>query len=294
MPARPISSATVSFGLVSVPVQLYSAAESSANVSFNLLHQKCGSRLKQQYFCQKDGEKVEREDMVKGYEFSKGQFVQFTKEELKGLEEKGNNSIDITEFVPLKQVDRIYLEKVYFLGPDKGGERAYKLLAAALEQTGRAALGQFAARGKQYLILVRPMDGVLVMEQLHYQDEVRSAKEVPIGDVEIKKQELQLAVQLVEQGASDAFRPEAYKDTVKQRVLEQIQQKVEGHEITEEPAEAPKTAIIDLMEALKASIARGGKTGSAGGGRKPAKRAALKLETGGARRTAPKRKASAG
>ena len=270
MPARPISSATVSFGLVSVPVQLYSAAESSANVSFNLLHKKCGSRLKQQYFCQKEGEKVERDDMVKGHEFSKGQYVQFTKDELKALEEKGNNSIGITEFVPLKQVDRIYLDKVYFLGPDKGGERAYKLLAAALEQTGRAALGQYASRGKQYLILVRPMDGVLVMEQLHYQDEVRSAKDVPIADVEIKKQELHLAVQLIEQAASETFRPEAYTDTVKARVLEQIQQKVEGHEITEEPTDAPQTQIIDLMEALKASLAKG----KAGGERKPAKRAA--------------------
>src|SRR5574341_640233 len=139
MPARPLSTATVSFGLVSVPVQLYSAAESSAAVSFNLLHKKCGSRLKQQYFCQKDGEKVERADMVKGYEFSKGQYVQFTPEELKALDEKGNNAILVTEFVPLKEVDRIYLEKAYYLGPDKGGERAYKLLAAALKETGRAA-----------------------------------------------------------------------------------------------------------------------------------------------------------
>src|SRR3970040_2381443 len=166
MPARPISSATVSFGLVSVPVHLSSAAESSAVVSFNLLHQKCGSRLKQQDICPKDGEKVERQDMMKGYEFSKGQYVQFTAEELKALEEKGTGAIEITEFVPLKQVDRIYLEKAYYLGPDKGGERAYKLLAEALRETGRAALGQYAARGKQYLILVRPMDGVLVMEQL--------------------------------------------------------------------------------------------------------------------------------
>ncbi|MBI3082490.1 MAG: Ku protein, partial [Gemmatimonadetes bacterium] len=210
----------------------------------------------------------------------------FTKDELKALEEKGNNSIGITEFVPLKHVDRIYLDKVYFLGPDKGGERAYKLLAAALEQTGRAALGQYASRGKQYLILVRPLDGVLVMEQLHYQDEVRSAKEVPIGDVEIKKQELQLAIQLIEQAASDTFRPEAYTDTVKQRVLEQIQQKVEGHEITEEPTEAPQTQIIDLMEALKASLARG----KASGERKPAKRAAQPAAT--PKRAASKRKVS--
>src|SRR5574341_741879 len=286
MPARPISSATVSFGLVSVPVQLYSAAESSATVSFNLLHKKCGSRLKQQYFCQKDGEKVERDDMVKGFEFSKGQYVQFTKEELKALEEKGNNSINITEFVPLKHVDRIYLDKVYFLGPEKGGERAYKLLAAALEKTGRAALGQYASRGKQYLILVRPLDGVLVLEQLHYQDEVRSAKEVAIPEVVVKDQELKLAMQLIEQGASETFRPEAYADTVKQRVLEQIQQKVEGHEITEEPTEAPQTQIIDLMEALKASLAKG----KASGERKPTKRTAPAAQA--SKRAAPKRKVS--
>jgi len=285
MPARPISSATVSFGLVSVPVQLYSAAESSANVSFNLLHKKCGSRLKQQYFCQKDGEKVERDDMVKGYKLPTGQFVQFTKEELKALEEKKTESINITEFVPLKDVDRIYLDKVYYLGPDKGGERAYKLLAAALKETGRAALGQYAARGKQYLILVRPMDGVLVMEQLYYQDEMRSAREVPISDVEVKDQELKLAIQLIEQGASDAFRPEAYSDTVKARMLEQIQKKIEGQEITEEPSEAPQTQIIDLMEALKASLAKG----KTGGARKPAKRAA---QPAAAPKRAAKRKAS--
>ncbi|HLB36679.1 MAG TPA: Ku protein [Gemmatimonadales bacterium] len=285
MPARPISSATVSFGLVSVPVQLYSAAESSANVSFNLLHKKCGSRLKQQYFCQKDGEKVERDDMVKGYKLPTGQFVQFTKEELKALEEKKTESINITEFVPLKDVDRIYLDKVYYLGPDKGGERAYKLLAAALKETGRAALGQYAARGKQYLILVRPMDGVLVMEQLYYQDEMRSAREVPISDVEVKDQELKLAIQLIEQGASDAFRPEAYSDTVKARMLEQIQKKIEGQEITEEPSEAPQTQIIDLMEALKASLAKG----KTGGERKPAQGAAQ--PAAGPKRAA-KRKAS--
>jgi DNA end-binding protein Ku len=271
MPARPIASATVSFGLVSVPVQLYSAAESSATLSFNLLHKKCGSRLKQQYICPKDGEKVERDDMVKGYEFSKDRYVQFTKEELKALEEKGTGSIEITEFVPLKQVDRIFLDKVYYLGPDKGGERAYKLLAEALKETGRAALGQFAARGKQYLILVRPMDGVLVMEQLHYKDEVRSAKEVPVGETELKKAELQMAVQLIEQAASESFQPERYDDTVRKRMLEQIQQKVEGHEITEEPTEAPQTQIIDLMAALKASLAKGGK---AGGERKQLKRGA--------------------
>ena len=294
MPARPIASATVSFGLVSVPVELYSASESQANIAFNWLHKKCSSRLKQQYVCSKDGEKIENDDRIRGYEFSKGQYVTFTEEEYKALQEQKTERIDVMEFVPLKKVDRTYLDKVYYLGPGKGGERAYQLLAAALEETGRAAIGQYAARGKQYLILVRTQDGRLVMEQLHYHNEVRSAKEVPLDDIEVKKNELTLAVQLIEQLKTEEFHPEAYKDNVRVRMEEQISRKKEGHEITEEPAEAPKTAIIDLMEALKASIARGGKTGSAGGGRKPAKRAALKLETGGARRTAPKRKASAG
>ena len=293
MPARPIGSATLSFGLVSVPVQLFSTAESSAGVTFNWLHKSCGSRLKQQYMCPKDNVKVERDDMVKGYEFSKGQYVLFTPDELKTLEEKSTGAVDIAEFVPAEQVDRLWLDKAYFLGPDKGGERAYKLLAEALKSTKRAALGQFASRGKQYLILVRPLGSGLVMEQLHYADEIRDIADVPIPEGEVKPAELQLAVQLIEQGASDAFQPKKYDDNVKKRMLDSIQRKVEGQEITSEPAAAPETQIIDLMEALKASLAKG----VAGGARdeaaeaeerKPAKRAPrLKLEKPA---EAPKRK----
>jgi DNA end-binding protein Ku len=164
MPARSIGSATISFGLVSVPVDLYSSSESSAAVSFNMLHKSCGSRLKQQYICPKDNVVVERDDIAKGYEFAKGQYVIFSPEELKALDEKATNTIDIAEFVPLDQVDRIYVDKTYYLGPDKGGERAYRLLVDALKETGRAALGQYSARGRQYLVLVRPMDGLLAME----------------------------------------------------------------------------------------------------------------------------------
>jgi DNA end-binding protein Ku len=258
MSARPIGSATISFGLVSVPVKLYASAESAATVSFNLLHKKCGTRLKQQYICPKDGEIVERDEMAKGYEFAKGQYVLFSPEELKALEEKATNAIDIAEFVPLAQVDRIYLDKVYYLGPDKGGERAYRLLAQTLKETGRAALGQYAARGRQYLALVRPMDGILVMEQLHYADELRPPSEVPVGEGEVKPAELQLAKQLVEQGAKDEFRPQAFHDEVRQRVLAAIQDKVEGREITAEPEPATGGKVIDLMEALKQSLSRQG------------------------------------
>jgi DNA end-binding protein Ku len=287
MSAHPIGSATLSFGLVSVPVKMFSTGEASAAISFNWLHKKDGARLKQQYVCSKDSAKVEKDEMVKGYEFSKGQYVIFSPEELKALEEKSTNAIEVAEFVPAKQVDRVYVEKSYFLGPDKGGERAYRLLAEALKQTGRVAVGQYAARGKQYVVSVRPEKDGLVMEQLRYANEVRRIDDVPIPKVDLKKPELQLAVQLVEQASSEAFKPENYEDNVRKQVLEQIQRKVEGKEITEEPAEAPKTQIIDLMEALKASLK--GK-GAAGGERKPAKRVEKKPTAKSAALPAAKRK----
>jgi DNA end-binding protein Ku len=274
MPTRSIGNATISFGLVSVPVSLYSASESSATVSFNMLHKACGGRLKQQYVCSKEGGIVEKDDIAKGYEFAKGQYVTFTPEEIKALDEKATNSIDIAEFVPLEAVDRMYLDKVYYLGPDKGGDRAYRLLGEALKATGRAAVGQYSARGKQHLVLVRPLDGVLVMEQLHYAAELKPVAEVPHPDTPVKEPELALARLLIEQSSAEEFRPENYRDTVRERVLEAIQRKVEGQEITAEAAPA-ETKIIDLMDALKASLAKkGGSTDEM----KPAKRVASKVD----------------
>ena len=258
-------------GLVSVPVNLFSSSESSAAISFNMIHSKCGSRLKQQYICAKEGMVVEKDEISKGYEFSKDQYVLFTPDEVKALDEKATNTIDIAEFVPLATVDRIYLEKLYYLGPGKGGERAYKLLVAALADTGRAALGQYSARGKQYLSLVRPMGDILVMEQLHYQGEIRSADDVPRSEVTLKDAELALARQLIEQGSVDEFHPQNFHDTVRERVLEAIQRKVDGQEITAEATEAPQTKIIDLMDALKASLA---KRGASTDEKKPAQRIA--------------------
>src|SRR5213596_2668252 len=236
MPARSISTANISFGLVSVPVQIYSSSESKTSVSFNMLHKKCGTRLKQQYICSKDNEVVTRDDTVKGYEFAKDQYVILSAEELKALEEKATGTIDVVEFVPLAGVDREYLEKVYYLGPDKGGDRAYRLLAAALKESGKAALGQYAARGQQHLVLLRPLNGVLVMEQLHYADEVRPSSEVPIPDGDVKDAELKLALMLIDQTASEKFEPKKYKDTVRDRVMETIQRKVDGQDITSDVA----------------------------------------------------------
>ena len=256
MPARSIGTATISFGLVSVPVSIYSASESKSSVSFNMLHKKCGTRLKQQYICPKDNEVVTRDDTVKGYEFAKDQYVVLSPEELKTLEEKATQTIDVLEFVPLAQVDREYMEKVYYLGPDKGGDRAYRLLAEAMKETGKAALGQYAARGQQHLVLLRPLNGVLVMEQLHYSDEIRPTTEVTVPAGEVKPAELKLAKQLIDQTSSETFEPQKYKDTVRERVLETIQQKVEGQEITADISPAGEGKMIDLMEALKASLAR--------------------------------------
>ncbi|HKT60428.1 MAG TPA: Ku protein [Gemmatimonadales bacterium] len=289
MAARSIGSATISFGLVSVPVNLFSSSESSASISFNMLHTTCGSRLKQQYICSKEGTVVEKDEIGKGYEFSKGQYVRFTPEEIKALDEKATNAIDIAEFVPLAAIDRIYLEKVYYLGPDKGGERAYGLLTKALEVTGRAALGQYSARGKQYLVLVRPMGDLLVMEQLHYHAELKSADDVPRPEAAVKDTELALARQLIEQSAVDEFRPENYHDTVRERVLEAIQQKVDGQEITAEPSEAPQTKIIDLMDALKASLA---KRGAAAEEQRPTRAPAVATKAAKEMPARPRKKAS--
>ena len=257
MSARPISAATISFGLVSVPVKLYSTGESSARVSFNWLHKDCGSRLKQQYVCRQHGDVVEKDDMVKGYEFAKDQYVVFTPDELKALEQESTESIEITEFVPAEQIERLFLSKAYYLGPDKGGDRAYRLLSRALRETGLTAVAKYAARGKQYLVLVRPQEDGLVLEQLYYGDEMKPFSEVPIGDGDVKAEELALAVQLIQQAATTEFRPDAYQDEVRRRMMEQIERKVAGEEITTRPSEEPQTQIIDLMEALKASLAQG-------------------------------------
>ncbi|CAN5242794.1 Ku protein [soil metagenome] len=274
MAARAMGSATISFGLVSVPVKLYSTSESSRNISFNWVHRACGSRVQQKFWCPKDETLVEREDLVKGYEFAKDQYVLFTPEDLEALDAQATNSIDIAEFVPLEKVERIYLDRAYFLGPDKGGDRAYRLLSAALRETSRAALGTYSARGKQYLVLVRPIEDGLLMEQLHYADELRSFADVPLGDGKVKPEERKLAVQLIGQASVEEYRPEQYEDEVYKRVLAMIERKIEGEEITAAPPAEAEGKIIDLMEALKASLAQTGKGDTAKHERKPAKQAA--------------------
>ena len=256
MAPRAIASLTVSFGLVSIPVKLFSATEASHAISFNLLHKTCGSRLKQQYLCAKEEVVVPREDMAKGYEFAKDQYVMFSPDELKALEEAGTHSAEISEFLPIASIDPVYFDKAYYLAPDKGGAKPYALLARALRESKRCAIGRWGARGKQYIVMVRPVADGLVMQQLLYAGEVRSIQEIDIPKGEVKDAELKLAQQLIEQQSSDAFDPAPYVDDVRARIEAAVQKKVEGQEIT--MAEAPEGGgqVIDLMEALRASLER--------------------------------------
>jgi len=278
MAARSIASLTISFGMVSIPVKLYSATEASRAISFNMLHKTCGSRLKQQYICVKEDVVVPREETVKGYEFAKDQYVMFTPEELKALEETGTHSAEITEFVPLKTVYPVYFDKAYYLGPDKGGAKPYALLARALRESGRCALGRWAARGKQYIVMIRPVEDLvegLVMQQLLYAGEVRALRDLDIPKTDVKPQELKLAQQLIEQQSSDKFDPAQYKDEVRERIEAAVQKKVEGHEITATEVPEQGGQVIDLMEALRASLEK-----------KPAKKA--QTEKPAARKAAKK------
>lgn len=285
MAARSIASLTVTFGLVSIPVKLYSATQARAGISFNLIHKDCGSRLRQQYFCIKEDVPVERGDMVKGYEFAKDQYVTFTPEELKELEEKGTGTVEITQFVPEEKIDPIYYDKAYYLAPDKGGPKPYALLSQAMKRTGRCALARWAARGKQYIVQLRPVDGGLVMQQLLYADEVRSISEIEIPSAEAKEGELKLAEQLIEQISVEDFDPSQYEDEVKKRIEAAVEKKVEGEEISVSPEpEKGGAQIIDLMAALRESLNKAPKkptpahaappaTPAKAAERKPAKRA---------------------
>lgn len=285
MAARAISSGTISFGLVSVPVKLYTATRSKS-VSFNLLHDKDKSRLRQQYVCATCGDIVERSAMVKGYEFAKDQYAVLSDDELQAAQTQTDQSIEIEEFVPIDQVDPQYFDKAYLLGPDKGGQKAYRLLCEAMAKAGQGALGRFSTRGKQQLVLLRQAQGGLMLHSLFYADEVASFAEIDRGEgATLKPGELDLAVQLIDQLASEAFDPTKYEDGYRTKLLEIIEQKVAGQEVISAPAQAPRAQIIDLMEALKASLeAKRGADAAPAASRRPAR--------GKAQAAAPQRKAA--
>jgi DNA end-binding protein Ku len=254
MAARSIGSGTISFGLVSIPFKLFTAV-SAKSVSFNMLHKTCGGRLKQQLLCPVDNVVVERSDTIRGFEYARDQYVKFTDEELKSMEAARTDSLELLEFVPASTVDFLFIEKTYFIGPDKGGDRAYRLLAEALEKAERLAVGRFAQRGKDNLVLVRPYKKGLVLHQCYYADEVRSFDDVETGGAfDFKPIELELANKLIAQLDQEKFEPSRFRDTWADKVKEAVERKVAGEDVQTAP-EAPKAQIIDLLEALKRSVA---------------------------------------
>jgi DNA end-binding protein Ku len=294
MPPHSLGSGTISFGLVSIPVRLYTAA-SPAGVSFNQLHGVCGSRIKQQTFCPKCNKTVERSELVRGYEFAKDQYVQVKDDELKALEGEASKIIDIAEFVPLAEVDPIYFEKTYYLGPDRGGEKPYRLLADAMEKAGQVALAKYVMRGKESLVLIRPAQGGLMLHTMYFADEVRNFDEVDKGQsAKIKDGELDLALQLINGLASETFSPDRYVDEYRHRVLGMINQKVEGQEITVSEVPAPRAQVIDLMEALKESLAKRGVSPEDAAAKKPPAKAGAAAKTKATEAPAPKRRAQGG
>src|SRR3990167_10508075 len=252
MSARSIASCTISFGLVAIIIKIYVAA-SPESVSFNLLHNKCGGRVKQQYICPTDAnEVVSRDDMVKGYEHVKDQYVQFSGEELKVLEAEKNHSLDITEFIPLDTVDFVQVEKSYYIQADKGGEKGYRLLSQAMDSTNKVAVGRWTARGKDQLVLIRPYRGGLILHQLYYSNEVRpfedNSAKIAFSDAEKK-----LAEQLVGQLSCDKFDATKYHDEYTERVMAAVQKKLSGQEISIAP-NVVQAQTTDLFDALKKSL----------------------------------------
>src|SRR5690606_8556602 len=255
MAARATSSGTISFGLVSIPVKFYTAA-SSEQVRFNMLHQKCGGRIKQQLYSPIDDEVVARTDTIKGYEFSKGELVRFDNDELHALETQRDSSVCIEEVVPLDSFDLLQVEKSYYLGPDKGGDKAYRLLSQSMKESRKVAVGRFAAKGKEQLIVIRPYRDGLLFHQLYYADEVRAFDDVDTGATfQFSDVEQDLARKLIEQLSSDEFDADKYHDSFRDRVTKAAEQKVAGEEVTVAP-EAPKDHVIDLFEALNQSLAK--------------------------------------
>jgi len=255
MPARSLASATISFGLVSIPVKVYTAT-SSKTVHFSMLHATDKGRLKQSYHCRICEAPVGRDETVRGFEYVRDQYVVVTEDELKGLERKSDHSIDIEEFIPISKVDPVYFDHANLIGPDKGGSKAYRLLREAMLESGRVALGRYHTRGRDQLVLIRPTPRGLVLQTLFYADEVRSFDDIDLGDAgELREQELVLAGQLIDQLARESFEPERFSDEYRADLMNAIDRKVAGEPIVAPPTEAPREKIIDLVAALKQSLA---------------------------------------
>lgn len=266
MAARSISTASLSFGLVTIPVKLYSTRRRESQVSFHWLHAKCGNRVQMQWYCPTDDEVVERKDLVRGFEVEKGKHVAVDKEELEETKAETSDEIGIIEFVPAGTVNPLYNEHDYYLAPDRGADKAYAILARALARSERVAIARYAARGEDHVVAIQEQDGGLVMLQLRFADEVRPIDDIPVPSSRVSDKELDLAEKLIEQYAVDELDMSRFKDDVKLRKLKLIEDKVEAGEVKTAAAAAreettgQRAEVVDLMAALKASLGAAHKT----------------------------------
>jgi DNA end-binding protein Ku len=287
MPARAIDTATLTFGLVAIPTRIYATSERSHEIHFHLVHEGCGERLHQQYVCPRHGA-VERDAIIKGYELSRGNFVELSRSELEALEAVASDEIAIQEFVPAAAVDPLLIEHTYYLGPGKGGDRAYRLLRDALAAADLVGIASYAARGKQYIVELLPYETGLAMLQLRYADELKPWSEVPApAQVKPSAAELALASKIIDNLRRATFDPSRYHDEVKHRVRDLIASKAKGGEIVARPS-AERPPVTDLMAALKASLGPNGVAKNGGAKNGGAKNGGAKKD--GAR-TTPRRAA---
>ena len=279
---RSIWTGAISFGLVNVPVKLYSAV-SKKTVRFHQLHDKDGVRIQQKRFCPADGEEVPYENIVKGYEITPDQYVLIEPGELEALEPRKTKTIDIEDFVDLEEIDPLFYDHPYYLMPGTGADKPYKLLVTAMEESQKVAIARVVIRQKEQLVAIRPTGGVLAMSTMNFADEVVSPDrfdDAPGDDVDTTKREVDMARQLIDSLSSE-WTPDKYHDTYRERVLELIEQKAQGKEIAVQPVEEPQE-VPDLMAALEASVQAARQNKESGG------------RDGAAAAPAPKKKSKAG
>ena len=288
MALRPLRNATISFGLVSIPVRFYTATKSE-DIHFNLLHATCGSRVNRKWWCPHHEKIVDSDELIRGYAVTKNKYVTFSDEEMEVLETDDNRALDITEFVDIQEIDPVFYEKAYFLGPAPGGGKTYKLLASAMKKENRVAVARWVAAGKEHLVVIRPFEKGLILHTMFYADEVRDFSSIDLEDTAVRDKEVQLAEMLINELTEEKFNPMAFKDEYRERLLERIREKARGKTIVaEEREEEEKTGeVVDIMEALRRSLEKG-RTAAPARPRRAPKRAAAKSR----KTTARKRKAS--
>jgi DNA end-binding protein Ku len=258
MALRPLRNATISFGLVSIPVRFYTATKSE-DVHFNLLHASCGTRVQRKWWCAHHEKIVDADELIRGYAISKSKYVTFSDEEIEALESDDNRALEISEFLDLDQIDPVFFEKAYFLGPAPGGGKTYKLLAVAMEKQGKVALARWVAANREHLVILRPFEKGLVLHTMYYADEVRDFSAVDKEDVQIREKELKLAEMLINELSEKKFNPLQYKDEYRERLMDRIKAKAQGKVITAEEKEEERGGeVIDIMEALRRSLGGGG------------------------------------